>query len=108
MIREKLKRLFSNAECSPFEREVRRRLTWRVILLAISPLPLLLLLIHFLYLRVMFNSESIIDLRDRNVNMAIAFLSVVFYVMINRMKQQRFVAERYERDGVRRRDAEDQ
>jgi hypothetical protein len=70
MIREKLKRLFSNAECSPFEREVRRRLTWRVILLAISPLPLLLLLIHFLYLRVMFNSESIIDLHDRNVNAA--------------------------------------
>ena len=70
MIREKLKRLFSNAECSPFEREVRRRLTWRVILLAISPLSLLLLLIHFLYLRVMFNSESIIDLHDRNVNAA--------------------------------------
>ena len=70
MIIEKLKRLFSNAECSPFEREVRRRLTWRVILLAISPLPFLLLLIHFLYLRVMFNSESIIDLHDRNVNAA--------------------------------------
>ena len=71
MIREKLEKLLSNAECSPFEREVRRRLTWRVILLAISPLPFLLLLIHFLYLRVMFNSESIIDLRDRNVNTAI-------------------------------------
>ena len=42
------------------------------------------------------------------VIVSIAFLSVVFYVMINRMKQQRFVAERYERDGVRRRDAEDQ
>ena len=39
-------------------------------MLAISPLPLLLLLIHFLYLRVMFNSESIIDLHDRNVNAA--------------------------------------
>ena len=70
MISEKLKRLFSKAECSPFEREVRRRLTWRVILLAMSPLPLLLLLIHFLYLRVMFNSDSIIDLHDRNVNTA--------------------------------------
>ena len=70
MISEKLKRLFSKAECSPFEREVRRRLTWRVILLAMSPLPLLLLLIHFLYLRVMFNSDSIIDLHDQNVNTA--------------------------------------
>ena len=31
------------------ENEVRKRLTWRLIILAISPLPLVLLLIYFLY-----------------------------------------------------------
>ena len=50
-----------------YEREVRRRLTWRVILLSVSPLPLLFLLLYFLYCHVKINHESINELRQRNI-----------------------------------------
>ena len=50
-----------------YEREVRHRLTWRVILLSVSPLPLLLLLLYFLYYHVKINRESINELRQRNI-----------------------------------------
>ena len=50
-----------------YEREVRRRLTWRVILMSVSPFPLLLLLLYFLYCHVKINRESINELRQRNI-----------------------------------------
>ncbi len=56
-------------EDSAVEREVRRRLTWRVILLAASPLPLLLFLIYVLYCFMQMNRASIDDLRQRNVEL---------------------------------------
>lgn len=70
MLSEKIKNFFSYDRRSPVEREVRRRLTWRVILLAISPLPFLLLLIHFIYYLAMSNHESISDLYERDVKFA--------------------------------------
>lgn len=70
MLNGKITHFFSFDRQSPVEREVRRRLTWRVIMLSVSPLPLLLMLIYFIYLLAMSNHESICDLYDRNVEFA--------------------------------------
>lgn len=70
MLRGKIKHFFSCDRESPVEREVRRRLTWRVIMLSLSPVPLLLLLIYFIYLLAISNHESISDLHKRNMNLA--------------------------------------
>lgn len=44
-----LKRLFGREGRSPVEAEVRRRLTWRIMMCAALPVPLLLLLLFSLY-----------------------------------------------------------
>ena len=50
MLMEWTKRLFvKRGKCSPVEAEVRRRLTWRIMMCAALPVPLLLLLLFFLY-----------------------------------------------------------
>ena len=50
MLMEWTKRLFLKwGKCSPVEAEVRRRLTWRVMICAAMPVPLLLLILFFLY-----------------------------------------------------------
>ena len=50
MLMEWTKRLFLKwGKCSPVEAEVRRRLTWRVMICAAMPVPLLLLLLFYLY-----------------------------------------------------------
>ena len=48
------------------ELAVRRCLTWRIILLTLAPLPLLLLLIHFLYCLIQLNRGSIDTLWEQN------------------------------------------
>lgn len=65
-----MSKLIPNKSPSLVEREVRARMTWRIVLIAISPLPFLLMIIYILYRIVLFNSESIIDLYGRNVKMA--------------------------------------
>jgi hypothetical protein len=65
-----MSKLIPNNSPSQVEREVRARMTWRIILIAASPLPLLLLMIYILYRIAVFNSESIIELHGRNVEMA--------------------------------------
>lgn len=70
MLKEKIKYFFSYDKESPIEREVRRRLTWRVIMLSLSPVPLLLLLIYFIYCLAISNHESIVDIYERNVKFA--------------------------------------
>ena len=65
-----MSKLISNDVPSLVEREVRARMTWRVILITISPLPFLLLIIYILYRIALFNSESIIELHGRNVETA--------------------------------------
>ena len=44
-----MSKLISNDVPSLVEREVRARMTWRVVLITISPLPFLLLIIYILY-----------------------------------------------------------
>lgn len=44
------------------EHEVRKRLTWRMIIIAISPLPLMLLLICFLYYYIQLQCLPVDDL----------------------------------------------
>ncbi len=70
MLKEKIKYFFSYDRESPIEREVRHRLTWRVIMLSLSPMPLLLLLIYFIYCLAISNHESIVDIYERNVKFA--------------------------------------
>ena len=70
MLNERIKHFFSFDRQSPVEREVRRRLTWRVIMLAVSPLPFLLVLIYFIYFLAMSNHESIVDLYECDVKFA--------------------------------------
>ena len=70
MLNEKIKNFFAFDRHSPVEREVRRRLTWRVIMLSISPLPFLLVLIYFIHFLAMSNHESICDLYESDVNLA--------------------------------------
>ena len=50
MLMEWTKRLFvKRGKCSPVEAEVRRRLTWRIMMCAALPVPLLLLILFTLY-----------------------------------------------------------
>ena len=65
-----MSKLIPNNSPSQVEREARARMTWRIVLIAISPLPFLLLIIYILYRIAVFNSESIIELHGRNVEMA--------------------------------------
>ena len=65
-----MSKLIPNNSPSQVEREVRARMTWRIVLIAISPLPFLLLIIYILYRIAVFNSESIIELHGRNVEMS--------------------------------------
>lgn len=44
-----IKRLVGRNGCSPVEAEVRRRLTWQIMMCAALPVPLLLLLLFSLY-----------------------------------------------------------
>ena len=44
-----IKRLVGRNGCSPVEAEVRRRLTWQIMMCAALPVPLLLLLLFYLY-----------------------------------------------------------
>lgn len=48
-IKNLFRKLFSEDATPPVEREVRKRFSWRLILLTLSHLPLVLLLIYFLY-----------------------------------------------------------
>lgn len=71
-----IKKLFSSKECSPVEREVRRRLTWRIILLSLSPLPFLFLLIISLYYFIRLNTGSIAVLFDQNRKITARLLAI--------------------------------
>ena len=70
MLKKILKYFFSCDRQSPVEREISRRLTWRVIMLSVAPLPFLLVLIYFIYFLAMSNHESAIDLYECNVKFA--------------------------------------
>ena len=65
-----MSKLIPNDGPSRVEREVKSCMTWRIVLIAISPLPFLLLIIYILYRIALFNSESIIELHGRNVETA--------------------------------------
>lgn len=71
-----IKKLFSGKECSPIEREVRRRLTWRIIWLSLSPLPFLFLLIISLYYFIRLNAGSIAVLFDQNCKITAKLLAI--------------------------------
>ena len=58
-IKNLIGKLFSNGNCSPVEQEIRRRVTWRIILLSLFPLPFVLSLILSLYCLIHLNTESI-------------------------------------------------
>ena len=51
------------------EHEVRKRLTWRMILLAMSPVPFVLLLIYFLYCYVQMRCLNVDYLENRHLDM---------------------------------------
>ena len=51
------------------EHEVRKRLTWRMILLAMSPVPFVLLLIYFLYCYVQMRCLNMDYLENRHLDM---------------------------------------
>lgn len=48
------------------EAEVRRRLTWRMMLLSVSPVPFLFVLLLFLYCFIQSNRASIMSLQRQN------------------------------------------
>lgn len=48
-VKRTIMKFFTTDTDSPIEREVRKRFSWRLILLTLSHLPLVLLLIYFLY-----------------------------------------------------------
>ena len=62
-----LKLFFVDAN-SPIEREVRKRFSWRLIMLTLSPLPLVLLLIYVLYCYVQMRFFTLEYLQSRYVD----------------------------------------
>ena len=65
-----IKNLFSLGNDLPIEREVRRRLTWRMVLLSLAPVPCVLLLMNFLYCLICLNTQTIEILLKKNSDMA--------------------------------------
>lgn len=65
-----IKKLFSRGNDSPIEREVRHRLTWRVVLIALAPVPCVLLLMDSLYCLICLNTQTIEMLLKKNADMA--------------------------------------
>lgn len=69
-------KLFSNGNSSPIEREVRRRLTWRIILLSLFPLPFLSLIIIWLCCLIQLNAGSIDTLLNQNCKITSRLCSI--------------------------------
>ena len=65
-IKKIVRKVFVGDESSPVECEVRRRLTWRLILLSVSPLPLVFLLMYFLYCYVNMKYFTVELLQERS------------------------------------------
>jgi len=66
-----IKNMFFNRKCSPVEQEIRRRLTWRMVLLSVAPVPCLMLLMYFLYCFIRLNTQTIDILLKQNADMAV-------------------------------------
>lgn len=60
-------RLSREEGCSPVEDEVRRKLAFWMTMLALSPVPILLVLLFFLYCLVQSNRDQIGSLRLQNM-----------------------------------------
>ena len=65
----KVKEIRDAEIASLVEHEVRKRLTWRMILLAMSPVPFVLLLIYFLYCYVQMRCLNMDYLENRHLDM---------------------------------------
>ena len=65
----KVKEIRDAEIASLVEHEVRKRLTWRMILLAMSPVPFVLLLIYFLYCYVQMRCLNVDYLENRHLDM---------------------------------------
>ena len=61
-----VRKVFVGTENSLVECEVRRRLTWRMVLLSVLPLPLVFLLMYFLYCYVNMKYFTVELLQERS------------------------------------------
>ena len=64
----KTKEIIDPKMVSLVEHEVKKRLTWRIILLSTSPVPFVLLLIYFLYCYVQMRCINVDYLENRHID----------------------------------------
>ena len=70
-MKDLIKNMLFTRKRSPVEQEIRRHLTWRVMLLSMAPVPCLMLLMYFLYCFIRLNTQTIDILLKQNADMAV-------------------------------------
>ena len=70
-MKDLIKNMLFTRKCSSVEQEIRRRLTWRMALLSVAPVPCLMLLMYFLYCFIRLNTQTIDILLKQNADMAV-------------------------------------